>query len=351
MIIATGSQSIRFVTSSQCSARWDDFVRCHPKGSVFHLSGMVRSFEEAKNHEPFAYAAENAMGEIVAIVCGVRLITLGGFLSNMDSRFVCYAEPLCDDSEEGKQGLRKLLEKLDQHMAGTVLYSEVRPMHAPGSEKPVLSDCGYHCDPYLNYVVDTRLDAEELWMRLGKSTRNKIRKSRRRGVEVVLDQSAEAIDRVYPLLQESYRRSRIPMADISLFHAAHQYLGEQLQVRVATFEGRDVVAGIGLVYGDRFYAWYGGGSRVKGVVPFDCLTWDEIAWSSNNGLQHYDFGGAGWPDEAYGPRDFKAKFRGELVEFGRYQRVYSPTKLRFAETAFNTLRTVRSWQQRLTKKT
>jgi hypothetical protein len=38
----------------------------------------------------------------------------------------------------------------------------------------------------------------------------------------------------------------------------------------------------------------------------------------------FDFGGAGKPCEKYGVREFKAKFGGELVSFGRYIFVHSP---------------------------
>ena len=67
-------------------------------------------------------------------------------------------------------------------------------------------------------------------------------------------------------------------------------------------------------------------------------TWDEIRWSSENGLDCYDFGGAGWAGEEYGPRHFKKKFGGELVRFGRYRRVHSRFKLRLAESAYNLMR-------------
>ncbi len=56
------------------------------------------------------------------------------------------------------------------------------------------------------------------------------------------------------------------------------------------------------------------------------------------GYATYDLGGAGWANEPYGVRDFKAKFRGELVSYGRYRKVYSPLKLTLAEEGYASLR-------------
>jgi hypothetical protein len=39
-------------------------------------------------------------------------------------------------------------------------------------------------------------------------------------------------------------------------------------------------------------------------------------------------------------REYKAKFGGELVCYGRYRKVYSPWKLRLAERAYQFGRTV-----------
>ena len=144
---------------------------------------------------------------------------------------------------------------------------------------------------------------------------------------------------MYDLVAESYSRSQVPLANKQLFHAALDHFDPSVvQVRLASHEGKDVAGGIGLVFGNRFFAWYGGSLRVKGILPFDCLTWDEIKRSSENDVAIYDFGGAGWPDEEYEPRDFKAKFGGELTHFGRYRKIHSQWKFFLVEKGYQTLR-------------
>ena len=52
----------------------------------------------------------------------------------------------------------------------------------------------------------------------------------------------------------------------------------------------------------------------------------------------YDFGGAGKPDEEYGVRDFKAKFGGNLVNFGRNVFVHNPMLLKLSRHGYEVYR-------------
>jgi serine/alanine adding enzyme len=56
----------------------------------------------------------------------------------------------------------------------------------------------------------------------------------------------------------------------------------------------------------------------------------------------FDFGGAGRPDEPYGPREFKSKFGGELVDYGRDVLVHGPVRLRVSRSAYAVARRLRS---------
>ena len=321
------------------SETWDRYVLLHPKGSIFHTSQMIRATAEVPKHDPLGLAAIGPDGQIVALLTATRVKTVSGLASRMASRCIWYAEPVCDDSIDGYDGLDAIIRRHDNEFGGHALFAEVRPLLDDKGEREVMESNGYEFKDYLNYVVDTRDSPETLMGRMGKSVRKKILQSFKRGVDVRIDSTHDGIDRMYALVVESYRRSQIPLADVALFHEALDYLGDGVvQVRLASHEGKDVAGGIGLMFKQRFFAWYGGSVRPQGIVPFDCLTWEEIRWCSENGVHCYDFGGAGWPDEEYGPRDFKAKFGGGLTHFGRYRKVYSPLKMRIAETGFKTLR-------------
>jgi lipid II:glycine glycyltransferase (peptidoglycan interpeptide bridge formation enzyme) len=225
-----------------------------------------------------------------------------------------------------------------------VLFAEVRPLHASGPERVALEKCGYDYLDYLNYVVDTRQPLEVLWKRVRESARSSIRKSQRQGLEVRHIDSADAVDRFYPLLRETYRRADTPLADRSLFDAAVAILRPQGMIEfTSVYDGdRPLAINAMLLFGKQVFGWYSGSMRVRGASQMDLLHWHEIAWSCEQGYSRYDFGGAGWPNVPYGVRDFKAKFGGDLVCYGRYRKVYSRWKMALAERAYALRRSVLS---------
>jgi serine/alanine adding enzyme len=331
------------VRPDEIPEQWDSYVRDHPKGSIFHTHAMQRAFNNAPMHQSLACAWRNRSGKIVAMIPAVRVETLRGMASYIASRSIWYAEPLCDPTEEGQQALSNLIDWHDKIVRRNTLFGEIRPLLASGPEHDELERKGFSRYDYMNYVVDVAKSEEALWRNVSKSARNTISRSLRRGVVVSIVDGREAVERTYAMITESYKRASVPLASIQLFHAVQESLPPGvLRTRIATFEGRDVAAGFGLLYGDRFFAWYGGALRPPKVSPFDCLTWDEIRWCSQNGVRYYDFGGAGKPNEPYGPRDFKAKFGGECVQYGRYHRVYAPVRSAIASGVYNSLRQIRA---------
>lgn len=335
--------SKQLVRPDEVPDAWDAYVRQHPKGCIFHTVGMHNTFDQAPMHQSLACGWRNGSGKIVAMIPPVRVETLKGMASYIASRSIWYAEPLCDPTDEGREGLSRVIDWHDQMVKRNTLFGEIRPLFASGPEHSVLEQKGFSRYDYLNYVVDVAHPEDLLWRKVSKSARNSISRSLRRGVSVSLVEGPDVVERTYAMITESYKRASVPLASIELFKRAYELLPPGvLQTRIATYEGQDVAGGFGLLYGDRFFAWYGGALRVPKISPFDCLTWDEIRWCSQQGLRYYDFGGAGKPNEPYGPRDFKAKFGGDCVQYGRYQRIYAPLRNAIASGVYNSLRNMKA---------
>jgi dTDP-D-glucose 4,6-dehydratase len=74
------------------------------------------------------------------------------------------------------------------------------------------------------------------------------------------------------------------------------------------------------------------------TIANELLKWHILHWGAENGYRVYDFGGAGKPDEPYGVRDFKAKFGGELVNFGRNICIHAPTRLKLSQAGYRLFR-------------
>lgn len=336
------SSETKVITPDHAPRAWDAYVKSHPKGTIFHTAAMHQVFEQTNKYFPFSRAVTKD-GKIVAMLCAVRIATVGGIASSMASRSIWYAEPICDATVDGQSALSLLVAEHDREMRGKILFSEIRPIFETGEEKPVLLDHRYDYYDYLNYVVDLQDDEDAMLRRLAKSCRKQVRKCQNRGVTIQNLATHDTVDQMYELVKFSYDRSRVPLAGADLFHNALDLLGTSIvEIRIARYGNENVAAGIVLKFKDMIYAWYGGSHRITGLAPFSLLTWDEIRCGGLEGFRLYDFGGAGLPDEHYGPRDFKSRFGGELKHFGRYRKVDSPLKLTAATCAYQAVRGIKS---------
>ena len=70
--------------------------------------------------------------------------------------------------------------------------------------------------------------------------------------------------------------------------------------------------------------WCGKDGVYPHVFPSCYATYAGIKYAAEHGCERFDMMGAGKPDEAYGVRDFKAKFGGSEVEHGRFLCVTKP---------------------------
>ena len=322
---------------------WDEYVLSHPKGSIFHTQAMIEAYGLTRGVTPIAHAATDNAGRIVAILVGYHVNTIVGF-GSYASRLLQFAEPLCDATPLGTAMLGRLIDLHDQKMHPHALLSEVRSIQAPGPEKGVLVTRGYQYNDYLNYLIDTRRSRDELWNNIRPRLRQKIRSSRRKGVEVRTDTSLEGVKRLHRMLRYSYARARVPLLGEDLFENALEKLpAGAFRIRTA-FRGDEPVASVcSLLFKDRLISWYGGTKRIRGISPFACIVWDDIAFGHEQGFATYDFGGAGHPGANYGPRRFKASFGGDEVQHGRYTLTYSQWRLRLAFLCYSVSRGLGAW--------
>ncbi|MCA9127426.1 MAG: GNAT family N-acetyltransferase [Planctomycetales bacterium] len=324
-------------------AQWNDYVKRHPQGTIFHTSAMIASFGATPQMQPYALAAVNAAEEIVAMLVSVHVKTLGRF-DSLSSRAIQYAAPLCDPNQVGSDALYALVQKHDRYMRSRSLFTEVRCITASRDEKPVLTRQGYDHLDYINYEVDLRQSPEELWSKVAKRMRQKIRSTQRRGIEIIDDNNLDGVKRLYQLLLFSYGKAAVPLTDRRLFESVLDKLpAESVRIRTAMIDGVPVASIISLIYGERIFSWFGGTLRINGHSPFACIVWDDIVWACENGLKIYDFGGAGWPHENYGPRRFKASFGGEETRHGRYRAIHSMARLRLAKIGYGFTRQLGAW--------
>ena len=92
---------------------------------------------------------------------------------------------------------------------------------------------------------------------------------------------------------------------------------------------------LALVYKNTIYDYYAG-SLIEhyNKYPNDLIPWEVFKWGKNNGFTKFDFGGAGKPNIPYGVREYKKKFGGYFVNYGRYNKVHKKISYSLAKFMF-----------------
>jgi serine/alanine adding enzyme len=321
--------------------QWSAFVDHHPDGTIFHTPEMYRVFEKTRRHRPAVLAALDADGEIAALMTPVEITTLAGPFRALTTRTISFGGPLVVTGPEAPDALAALLRSFKRDTGRTTLFTEFRNLSETSALGPTLTACEFRHEPHLNFLVDLTLDEQALFKRIKSSARRNIQKARRLGVTVSEAQDASDRGAGYEVLRDVYSRLRVPLPDQSIFDAAHEVLGPLGRYRMVLAKIDEQTIGVMclLLYKDVVYYWYTGTLREHAECRAgDLLVWHAIELGHARGCRLLDFGGAGKPDEPYGVRDFKAKYGGSLVDFGRDTWVPAPGRLRFVTMSYEKVR-------------
>ena len=321
--------------------KWKNFVHNHAMGNIFHTVEMFEVFQRTKGYEPNLWTAVADDGRVLALLLPVE-IRLINWLRMLTSREIVFGGPLWEQNPDGQKGLALLLEQYKKKSRGKFLFTEMRNISKTTEIQPILRKNKYFYEDHLNYLINLDCHPNELMQKIGKRTRKHISRGLRRGeltVERIEDR--EKLYVCYELLEKTYRLSQVPLADISMFEAAFDILYPKgmVQFILASVNGVAVASSVELVYKDIIYGWYSGLDReYSSLTPNELIIWNILKWGAENHYRLYDFGGAGKPDEEYGVRDFKAKFGGDLVNFGRNKHIPMPLFYKISEYGYSIAR-------------
>jgi len=329
------------VVQAPDGASWRRFIEERPASNIFHTPEMFQVFRRTRRHRPTLWAVTDEDACLLALLLPVQ-ITLLDRLPRLTTRAVVYGSVLYAPRSRGQEALALLLRTYMREVNGAPLFTELRNLSNMEAVQHILCAHGFAYEDHLNYLIDLKHPPEVVLQNIGSRTRKHIRRGLRRGhivVEEVRDREQVLI--CYDLLHQTYRRARVPLADRSLFEAAFDLLYPRGMVKfwLARVGNTYVGTSVELLYKDVMYGWYGGVDRAYAdYTPGELLMWHILKWGVENGYKVYDFGGAGKPGEEYGVRDFKAKFGGRLVSFGRNTCVHSPRLLWLSKHGYGLLR-------------
>lgn len=304
--------------------QWSDFVHRHSYGNIFQSPELYAMYDRTKNYSPsIILLFEN--NKIVGCLLSVLISEHNGFFCKFSARSIVIGGPLVDGDRA--EFMHALLSEYDLKIKNKTIYSQFRNMH----NVLILNNCfqklGYKFESHLNFLIDLKSTESILWDRIGKGRKKQINKAIKNNLKVeALDSifiSDDILSLCYNVLVDVYKKAKLPLAHKDLFISARD--NRILELFLVKKEDEVLGCRFALKYNQCLFGWFAGSyHKYYSLFPNDILIWETLRWGRTNNFHIFDYGGAGSPNKPYGVRDFKAQLGGELVNYGRYEKVHKP---------------------------
>ena len=322
------SVQILLPTKQVIEASIVSFILSHPQASWFHIQPVTGYSPYKKQFYPLLVVAtkgDDVLGVVVAL--HIRNQALRS-LDRYASRIQANGNPLIKpDYPEKEQVLFSLLEEIRNYSEKKTNILEFRNYNDTSADIKIWLQQGFSYNDHLNLIKKIS-NKERLWNELGKNRRRQIIKATNNGTGVKTAENDQQIESLYSILKELYQKKvkkELPPLNFFLdFFNRCQKQGKG--VILLAFKEDRVIGGIVCPIQDRnvMYEWYVCGLDKEYPLnhPSIMVTWHALLYACDNGIQTFDFMGLGKPGIPYGVRDFKLRFGGEVVNYGRYTKVF-----------------------------
>jgi len=300
---------------------WDEFVFDNQYGNIYQTFLYYNLHLKQKNYLPFAYGVFNKK-KVVGLISGIIQKNFIFPIDNLTKRAVIIGGPIIENNNSTI--LDFILKELTNKLIYKSIYVQYRNLWDIKQNISYFLKYGFIYEPHLNILNDLTLSEEQIKKMINKNKRGNINKSINKGVSFIELKSQSSFDLAIKLVQNTYRRIKLPCPPESYFDRAYEILFPKgiLRTFATVYRGNIIGVRLELCYKDTIYDWYAGSDdEYKNKYPNDFLLYHILIWGKKNGYQKFDLGGAGKPDVNYGVREHKLKFGGKLVEYGRFERI------------------------------
>ena len=301
---------------------WSELVEQSPLATWFQTKEAYAFFEDLSFLEAFAIAVESD-GKLKGLVTGYIQKDGGKIKQFFSRRAIVVGGPLLSD-EITDEELALLLSALKKKLHNKAIFIETRNFNDYARWRSVFEQSGFGYEPHYDVQVDTN-SLELVNSKLDRNRRRNIKKALDNGVVIDENPSADDLKQLYSMLEELYTtKVKTPLFPYEFFEKLRK-IPSSLFFIAKNAEGQ-LLGGLVCValYHRAVYAWLACGDdfNFKSLSPSVMVNYAGVSYAAREGMPRFDFMGAGKPDDGgYGVRDFKLKFGGELVEYGRYVHV------------------------------
>ena len=323
---------------------WGAFVASHPEGTVFQSPDMYELFRNTGRMKPVIIGVANLeAGSLKGVLLAVIIRELSGLAGYFSSRTVIYGGPLIDPGASGPDEiLQMLLEGLTGKVKRHSIFIQFRNFSSQEENREVFLSAGFHFRDRLNLVIDTS-DRERVIKNMSASRWRQIKKGTGLGAKITAPENIDQVREFYDILFNLYKyKVKKPLPPWDFFEQFYimSKEGRLGIIRLVQCEGK-IVGGIlsPVTPGKTIYEWYvcGLDQQYKEVHPSVLATWAALEYAVEHDIPRFDFMGVGIPEREYGVREFKSRFGGEMVNFGRFARINHKYYYAVAEVGYNLL--------------
>lgn len=327
---------------------WSALVKASAAGTWFQTPEAYDFYASLpKLFKPFAIAicnhkfeTINAQSTLRAVCVGYVTVENNPIRQFLTRRAIIIGGPcLADDCSD--EEVEALMVAVREELKSEAIYVECRNFNDYSKWKGAFEKAGFEYVPHLNFHVDTS-SVEVVESNLGKSRKRDIRTSLRDGATIIEKPTLEQVREYYAILEHLYKtRVKTPLFPFSFFENLWQH--KDGRFILVELNGEIIGGTVCVVFNrDKFetinhksqittppsvvYEWFvcGRDGEWKSIFPSSLATYAGIKYAAEHNCSRFDMMGAGTPDEAYGVRDFKARFGGKEVEHGRFLCITKP---------------------------
>ncbi len=198
------------------------------------------------------------------------------------------------------------------------LSSEIKALFASLGFRPA----PMHVHAELTWVLDIAKSETELLQGMRKTTRHAIIRAQREGVHVEIISDASAVERFWPLYEQTTTRHGFVAFQKQFIVAQAEIFGRNSQMffAIASYENQDVAAAMLIHYGDTVFYYHGASLKTLSNIPAaQLLQWEAIREAKKRGAKVYNFWGIARDEEPNHPfagiTTFKKGFGGYAIDY------------------------------------
>lgn len=307
--------------------------------TVYQSFEFYKLFKTQKNAIPSLFTVwdeERLTGSLIAL----RFSYKKGYPGFLADRTVIWGGPLLFGAlEQQQKTLAILLDALIQECGKKSAIIEFRNMCDLNEFTEIFSKFDFHFSGQMNCIIKVN-KKEDVIEKMKPSKFRQIRKGLERGAVITEAENIGQVKEFYEILKVLYsEKVKKPLPDLSFFESFY-YWGKQSEMGVlllVMYEGKVIGGSLCPITKDReIFEWYTGAltKEYKLLYPGVLATWAPIEYALNHYIPLYNLMGIGKPEIAYGVRNFKVQFGGDVVNYGRFRRINNPKLFKLTKAGY-----------------